>query len=314
MSPGRSRNDGMQRHHVETIKQVFAKGAALHRLFQIAVGRRDDADIGLRIFDSPTRSYSRSCRKRSSFGWISSGSSPISSRKSVPRSAAATLPHVVATAPVNAPFIWPKSSLSSNSRERLGQLTVTNGSLRARAPAMNLPRQHAFAGSAFARDEDRWHRSMPLFFAHLQHRFISGIGRVLELGIDAGFEHAPLQVGDADFHLPGLRDAFQNLLDLLRLERFCQVIERAALDRGHRRLDRRIGRDDNHRQPRRKAKKIRQQIEPVFRAEPDVEERDLEALRAQLLLRRGPVHHRATLCPSPPAPRRASGESPNRHR
>ena len=31
------------------------------------------------------------------------------------------------SAPVNAPFEWPNSSLSSNSAERLGQWTVTNG-------------------------------------------------------------------------------------------------------------------------------------------------------------------------------------------
>src|SRR5258708_23816919 len=32
---------------------------------------------------------------------------------------------VSAAAPVNAPFTWPNNSLSSNSRERLGQLAVT---------------------------------------------------------------------------------------------------------------------------------------------------------------------------------------------
>ncbi len=45
----------------------------------------------------------------------------------MPPSAAATFPSVVRTAPVNAPFAWPNSSLSSNSADRLGQWTVTNG-------------------------------------------------------------------------------------------------------------------------------------------------------------------------------------------
>ena len=46
---------------------------------------------------------------------------------SVPPSAAATLPIVSRTAPVNAPWTWPNSSLSNNSAERLGQGTVMKG-------------------------------------------------------------------------------------------------------------------------------------------------------------------------------------------
>ena len=37
--------------------------------------------LALRGLGSPTRSYSRSCRRRNNLGWISEGSSPISSRK-----------------------------------------------------------------------------------------------------------------------------------------------------------------------------------------------------------------------------------------
>ncbi len=56
--------------------------------------------------------------------------SPISSRKSVPPSASSKRPLRVATAPVNAPFSWPNSSLSSSSAGIAPQLTATKGRLR----------------------------------------------------------------------------------------------------------------------------------------------------------------------------------------
>lgn len=111
---------------------------------------------------SPRRSYSRSWRRRRSLGWISWGSSPISSRKRVPPLAAWTLPHWSLMAPVKDPRTWPKSSLSRSSLEREGQLTVTKG-LSARwlrswmALAMTLfpvplsPRMRRLAGVAAAR-------------------------------------------------------------------------------------------------------------------------------------------------------------------
>ena len=60
----------------------------------------------------PTRCTSRSSSARRSFGCRSSGSSPISSRNTVPPSAASKAPRRAAWAPVNEPFSWPNSSLS----------------------------------------------------------------------------------------------------------------------------------------------------------------------------------------------------------
>ena len=77
--------------------------------------------------------------------------------------------------------------------------------------------------------------------------------------------------------------------DLRRLERLGQIIERPALDRQHRGLDRRVGRDHDDGQPGRKPKQVGQKIEPVFRAEPDVEEGDLEAFLPQMFFRRRAV-------------------------
>ena len=66
-------------------------------------------------------------RARRSLTWASSGSSPISSRKSVPLPAISNLPLVSQTASVKAPLTWPKSSLSSRLSGMPPQLTGTNG-------------------------------------------------------------------------------------------------------------------------------------------------------------------------------------------
>ena len=80
----------------------------------------------------PTRSSSPSCSTRSSLTCRSSDRSPISSRKMVPPVASSNRPTLRLTAPVNAPFSWPKSSLSTRPAEIAPQLTVTIGrSLRA---------------------------------------------------------------------------------------------------------------------------------------------------------------------------------------
>ena len=60
----------------------------------------------------PRRSTCPSCSTRSSFGWSSSGSSPISSRNTVPPFAVSNRPACDVWAPVNAPRSRPKSSLS----------------------------------------------------------------------------------------------------------------------------------------------------------------------------------------------------------
>ena len=77
--------------------------------------------------ESPTRTTTRSCNARSNLTCKLSGSSPISSRNSVPLSAIWNLPARLITAPVKAPFTWPKSSLSIRFSGIAPQLIVTNG-------------------------------------------------------------------------------------------------------------------------------------------------------------------------------------------
>jgi hypothetical protein len=80
-------------------------------------------------FESPTLVTTRSCSARRSFTWSDSGSSPISSRKSVPLSAAWNFPARVATAPVKAPFTCPKSSDSMRFSGMAPQLMTMKGPL-----------------------------------------------------------------------------------------------------------------------------------------------------------------------------------------
>jgi hypothetical protein len=56
--------------------------------------------------------------------------SPISSRKIVPLSASSNLPLRLASAEVNAPRSWPKSSLSSRLSGSAAQLIATRGPCR----------------------------------------------------------------------------------------------------------------------------------------------------------------------------------------
>ena len=86
---------------------------------------------------------SRFSSARSSCGCRSSGSSPISSRNSVPPSASSMSPRLAVSAPVKAPRTWPNSSEPMRSRGSAPQSTTTNGPLRAATSAVDAPRRAA---------------------------------------------------------------------------------------------------------------------------------------------------------------------------
>jgi len=75
----------------------------------------------------PTRSNDRVCRTRNSLTCTEGLISPISSRKSVPPSAASKRPSRLPAAPVNEPFSCPNSSLSSSVSESAAHDTLMNG-------------------------------------------------------------------------------------------------------------------------------------------------------------------------------------------
>ena len=155
-------------------------------------------------FLAPTGSISPSCSARSSFTCASSGSSPISSRNSVPPSASWNLPMRLSTAPVNEPFSWPNRMLSTRFSGMAPQLTVTNGSAGAFALALDGARDQLLADAAFALD---------------QHRDVGGGGALAERD-DAlhGFAaHDEVAEGERAFGL--LLDAGDLVLQRLDLER-----------------------------------------------------------------------------------------------
>jgi hypothetical protein len=78
----------------------------------------------------PTRSNSRSCSTRSRSTCVSTGSSPTSSRKSVPPAASSKRPSRRCSAPVNAPRSWPNSSEAISVCGIAAQLTLTKGAPR----------------------------------------------------------------------------------------------------------------------------------------------------------------------------------------
>ena len=73
----------------------------------------------------PSRSNSCSCRTRRIFACVFALMSPTSSRKSVPPSACSKRPTRCLSAPVNAPFSWPKSSDSRRFSWSAAQFTFT---------------------------------------------------------------------------------------------------------------------------------------------------------------------------------------------
>ena len=109
---------------VEVFAEASSRATALSRSRLVAAMIRTSTWIGAL---PPTRSNSRSWRTRSSLAWVSRGSSPISSRKSVPPSASSKRPMRRAMAPVKAPFSWPNSSLSTSPAGRAAQLTLISG-------------------------------------------------------------------------------------------------------------------------------------------------------------------------------------------
>jgi hypothetical protein len=83
---------------------------------------------------APTGRTLRSCSTRNSLTCRAGGMSPISSKNSVPLSAAWNKPRRLASAPVNEPFMWPNNSDSSKASGIAPQFTATKG-CAARAPA-----------------------------------------------------------------------------------------------------------------------------------------------------------------------------------
>src|ERR1017187_2538211 len=97
-----------QGQHVQPEEEIAAERALGHGPFQGAIGRGQNPHVAGK----------------------STGSSPISSRNTVPPSAIASKPSFGLVAPVNAPRTWPNSSLSISVGTSDPQSTGMNGLLR----------------------------------------------------------------------------------------------------------------------------------------------------------------------------------------
>ena len=132
----RSRSGGIViGRHVQAVEEVLAEAPTGDLLAQVAVRRGDEPHVDVARLGSRGAALRRPPARAGASPAVASGSSPISSRNTVPPSAASKQPGLrAASAPVNAPRSWPKSSLSSSVSGSAAQLSATNGASRAIGP------------------------------------------------------------------------------------------------------------------------------------------------------------------------------------
>ena len=146
---------------VEAIEQIFAKRAGGHRGFEVAIGRGHDPGRRRCGFSNrpPVRIFAPGGTARA-WAEAGGGSSPTSSRKSVPPSAAGHLAGDVANrAREGASGVVRRGRFRAIRRSGWGQLTVTNGPAAAAAPGVHRMSQNTFTGAVFAAEQNRRPRS-----------------------------------------------------------------------------------------------------------------------------------------------------------
>src|SRR5712692_4916496 len=171
------------------------------------------------VLSPPTRSKLCSWTKRRNLVWSGGLKSAISSRKTVPPSAASSRPGLSLTAPVNAPRTWPKSSLSSRFSESVVQLTTTKGP-SARRLHRWIWRARTFFPVPLSPDS-RMVASLAAAW-----RAVSSRRRIESIAQDPVF-------GAQALHL---ERALDRVSDLVEREGLGHIVERTGLHRGDRTL------------------------------------------------------------------------------
>ncbi len=143
-----------ERRHVEAIEQILAKAAGGDGPFEIDMSRRDDADVDLDVFPSADTRDGFFLQDAEELRLCAHGKLADSSRKSVPLSACSKRPMRRTSAPVKAPFSWPKSSLSSSVSGDGGAIDGDEGFLQPVAEAHEGAGDEFLAGAGFASDQD----------------------------------------------------------------------------------------------------------------------------------------------------------------
>ena len=172
--------------------------------------------------------------------------SPTSSRKSVEPCACSKRPMRRATAPVNAPFSWPKNSLSMRSLRDRRAVHGHERPLAARRAAVDGARDELLARAGLAAQEHRRVRVRHLLHhrEHLAHRGrgphdLLEPGRLLELAAQPRDVAALALVRDR---------VAEHERELVVADRLREVVERALAHRLHRGLDGRVRGDEHDRE------------------------------------------------------------------
>ena len=127
-SRGRSRSGGIVRvmpfSRKNRSRRKASRETSASRSRFVAAMKRTST---LRGRTPPTRNTSRVSMTRRSIACSLCGSSPISSRNTVPPGAISIKPVFACAAPVNAPRSWPNSSVARSERATAAQSIGTNG-------------------------------------------------------------------------------------------------------------------------------------------------------------------------------------------
>ncbi len=161
-------------------RNVLASTAASRSRFVAATNR---TSMGRSV--PPTGFTCRVSSVRRSLVCSASGISPTSSRNTVPPAAVASRPGLVFSAPVNDPFSWPNSSLSSSVSVSAAQLMQTSGPPGARRVRVDPLGQHLLAGAGLAQDEDIDEAAGAVAGRR-------AFGEAIQLAYALGLEHRPL--------------------------------------------------------------------------------------------------------------------------
>ena len=137
---------------VKIVAEAFFTDGA----FEIAIGRGDDAHIDADRL-APADPVEFALLEHAQQLGLQLAATYRRFRRGTPcrRRPARTVPACAARAPVNAPFSWPNSSLSSSSRGMRGAVDRDEGLLCARAELWMAPGDELLARAAFAQDDRR---------------------------------------------------------------------------------------------------------------------------------------------------------------
>ena len=202
--------------------------------------------------------------------------SPISSRKRVPPLAYWNRPMRSRSAPVKAPFTWPKSSLSRMFSESSAQFKRHEWLVAARAVDVQRLGDELFPGSAFSRDEHRGRRrrDLPEPGHNRMHRH-----RIADDPLEAEpLVELLLKLDVRSLQPLRLRRLVGDRPQLVDIQRFGQIGRGPRLHGGHGRLDRAVPGQDHDLGVRQLALRLGQHLEPTHAFHDQIGDDDVEDL------------------------------------